>query len=111
MRGFVFYHWSGYHSFMKDEMHPEVSKTDEACFEEIRGLLAEGWRFRGNIFEKDQTYRLVVSKEGEEEKVFHTTRPYPKSVDAAGNIMGTISFYRHSRRAMRKPITVSRRAW
>jgi hypothetical protein len=75
---------------MNSERHSEIPKTDEACFEEVKGLLAEGWRFKGNLFEKDQTYRLVVSKEGEEEKVFHTTKPYPKSVDAAGNIIETI---------------------
>jgi hypothetical protein len=72
---------------MRNEAYPEAQKTDEAYFEEIKGLLAEGWRFRGNFFEPNQTYRLVVNKEGEGERVFYTTKPYPKSVDAAGNIV------------------------
>jgi hypothetical protein len=72
---------------MKKEIFPEAQKTDEACFEEIKELLADGWRFRGNSFEKDQTYRLVMSKEGEGERIFYTTKPYPKSVDAAGNVI------------------------
>ena len=69
------------------ESYSEAQKTDEAYFAEIKELLADGWRFRGNSFEKDQTYRLVVTKEGEGERVFYTTRPYPNSVDAAGNMM------------------------
>jgi len=69
---------------MNSETHPEVPKTNEEYFEEIKTLLAEGWRFEGNVFEQDQTYRLVVSKEGEEDRIFHTTKPYPEMFDSAG---------------------------
>ncbi len=69
---------------MNAETQPEVSKTNEEYFKEIEALLAEGWRFEGNVFEQDQTYRLVVSKKGEEERVFHTTEPYPEIFDNAG---------------------------
>jgi hypothetical protein len=72
---------------MISEPQPATSRTDEACFGEIEGLLAIGWRFCGNFFEQDQTYRLVVNKEGEE-KIFRTTKPYPKIVDVSGNMMG-----------------------
>jgi len=75
---------------MAFETFPEAQKTDEASFQEINELLADGWRFRGNFFEKNQTYRLVVSKKGEGEKIFYTTKPYPRSVDAAGNLVETL---------------------
>ncbi|MGB7957264.1 MAG: hypothetical protein WCF77_00255 [Minisyncoccia bacterium] len=64
---------------------PESLKSDEERFAEIDQLLAEGWQFKGNFFDKDQTYRLVISKK-DEERIFRTTRPYPKIVDAAGRI-------------------------
>ncbi len=73
-----------YHSIMNAETQPEAPKTNEEYFKEIETLLAEGWRFEGNVFEQDQTYRLVVRKEGEEERVFHTTEPYPEMFDNAG---------------------------
>lgn len=60
--------------------------TDEECFEEIMELLAAGWRFDGNSFERDQSYRLRVSR-GTEVKIFCTEKPFPKIVDAAGQIM------------------------
>ena len=68
---------------MNTETQPEVPKTNEECFKEIETLLAEGRRFKGNVFEQDQTYRLVVSKEGEEDRIFHTTKPYPEMFDSA----------------------------
>ena len=63
-------------------------KSDEEYFEEIKMLLTEGWRFRGNFFQTDQAYRLVLSKEGEEEKVFRTAKPYPQIVDVTGRMIG-----------------------
>ena len=37
---------------MNSEGHLEIPKTDEVCFEEIKELLAEGWKFKGNISKK-----------------------------------------------------------
>ena len=71
---------------MKVEFDPESLRTDEAHFEEMEKLLAEGWKFKGNFFEKDQTYRVVLSKDGAGERIFHTSRPYPKGVDSTGEI-------------------------
>jgi hypothetical protein len=68
------------------EFDPESLKNDERHFEEMEKLLAEGWRFKGNFFDKDQTYRLVLEKAGEGERIFHTTRPFPKVVDITGEI-------------------------
>jgi hypothetical protein len=69
---------------MNSETHSEVPKTNEEYFQEIATLLAEGWKFEGNSFEQDQTYRLVVSKDGEEDRIFNTTKPYPEMFDSAG---------------------------
>jgi len=57
--------------FMKAEVpfDPESLKSDEERFAEIDQLLAEGWQFKGNFFDKDQTYRLVISKK-DEERIF-----------------------------------------
>lgn len=71
---------------MKIEFDPESLRSDEQHFEEVEKLLAEGWQFKGNFFEQDQTYRLVLGKEGEGEKIFHTSRPYPKGIDSTGVI-------------------------
>ena len=75
--------------FMKAEVpfDPETLKSDEERFTEIDRLLAEGWRFKGNFFDKDQTYRLVIrDKDNDGERSFRTARPYPKIVDEAGRI-------------------------
>ena len=69
---------------MNIENQPEMPKTDEESFKEVEALLTEGWKFEGNVFEKDQTYRLVMSKEGEEDKVFHTAKSYPEIFDGLG---------------------------
>ncbi len=69
---------------MNAETRSEVPKTNEEYFKEIEILIAEGWKFEGNVFEQDQTYRSVVSKEGEERRVFHMTKPYPEIFDRTG---------------------------
>ena len=69
---------------MNIETHAEVPKTDEECFKEIKALLAEGWKFEGNDFQQDQTFRLVVKKEKEEDRVFRTSKPYREMFDSAG---------------------------
>jgi hypothetical protein len=62
--------------------------SDEEQFKEIKGLIDEGWRFRGNFFEQDQIYRLMLNKEGAGERVFRTAKPYPQIVDIAGRMIG-----------------------
>ncbi len=71
---------------MNSEIQFETPKTDEESFGEIEILLTEEWKFEGNVFEKDQTYRLVMSKEGEKDKVFHTTKSYPKIFNGHGKM-------------------------
>ena len=74
---------------MQNESGPEKEKTDAEIFEEVRKLAEEeGWRFQGNFFQTDQTYTLVLSKEGEEDKKFRSNKPYPKIVDATGKARG-----------------------
>jgi len=69
---------------MNPEIYPDTPEADEGYLKEIKALLAEGWKFQGNVFEQDQTYRLVVSKEGEEDRIFHTNKPYPEMFDSTG---------------------------
>jgi hypothetical protein len=70
---------------MKHESGPRSEKTDDQIFEDIGTLTEkEGWHFHGNMFQTDQTYQLVLSKEGEKDKVFCTRKPYHDS----GRIVG-----------------------
>ena len=72
---------------MKHESGPRSEKTDDQMFEDIRALTEEeGWQFRGNMFQNNQTYQLILSKEGEENRVFYTTKPYPKAADITGTV-------------------------
>ncbi len=72
---------------MKHESGPRSEKTDDQIFEYIRTLTEkEGWQFRGNMFQTDQTYQLTLSKVGEENKVFYTKTPYPKAADITGTV-------------------------
>jgi hypothetical protein len=74
---------------MKHEAGPRPEKTDDQIFEDIRTLTEkEGWQFRGNIFRgrKDQTYQLILSKEGERDKILYTKKPYPKAADITGKV-------------------------
>jgi len=72
---------------MKHESGTRSEKTDDQIFEDIRTLTEkEGWKFRGNMFQRDQTYQLILSKEGEENRVFYTTKPYPKAADITGTV-------------------------
>ncbi len=72
----------------KHESGRRSEKTDDQIFEDIRTLTEkEGWHFRGNIFQggTDQTYQLIISKEGED-KVLYTKKPYPKAADITGKV-------------------------
>jgi hypothetical protein len=74
---------------MKHESGPRSEKTDDQIFEDIRTLTEkEGWQFRGNMFRgrKDQTYQLILTKEGEENRGFYTTKPYPNAADITGTV-------------------------
>ena len=72
---------------MKHESEPRSEKTDDQIFEDIRALTEkEGWQFRGNMFQTDQTYQLILSKEGEKDKVLYTKKPYPKAADITGTV-------------------------
>ena len=72
---------------MKHESGPRSEKTDDQIFEDIRTLTEkEGWHFHGNMFQADQTYQLTLSKEGEEDKVLYTKKPYPKAADITGKV-------------------------
>ena len=74
---------------MKHESGPRSEKIDDQIFEDVRTLTEEeGWQFRGNISRggKDQTYQLILSKEGEENRVFYTKKPYPKAADITGKV-------------------------
>lgn len=74
--------------YMKENVARESlsrpESTDDQTFREIRNLIEEGWQLRGNFFQKDQTYKLVLSREGEEDKIFSTKKPYPQIVNATG---------------------------
>jgi hypothetical protein len=88
---------------MKHESGPRSEKTDDQIFEDIRTLTEkEGWHFHGNMFQADQTYQLILSKKGEEDKVLYTKRPYPKggghNREGKGN-----SLIDHSRESGRIP--------
>ncbi|HUC01528.1 MAG TPA: hypothetical protein VMA75_01325 [Candidatus Paceibacterota bacterium] len=69
---------------MRIENQAGAPKTNEEYFQEIEALLGEGWKFGGNDFQQDQTWRVVMTKEGEEDKEFHLTKAYPKMVDRTG---------------------------
>ena len=72
---------------MNNESRPRSEKTDDQAFEDIRTLTEkEGWQFRGNIFQTGQTYQLILSKVGEEDKIFYTKKPYPKAADITGKV-------------------------
>jgi hypothetical protein len=72
---------------MKHESEPRSEKTDDQIFEDIRTLTEKvGWKFRGNMFQTDQTYQLILSKVAEEDKVFYTKTPYPKAADITGKV-------------------------
>ena len=74
---------------MKHESGPRSEKTDDQIFEDIRTLTEkEGWHFHGNMFQADQTYQLILSKEGEEDKVLYTKKPHPKAADITGKVRG-----------------------
>jgi hypothetical protein len=72
---------------MKHESGPRSEKIDDQVFEDIRALTEkEGWQFHGNMFQPDQTYQLILSKEGERDKVLYTNKPYPKAADITGMV-------------------------
>lgn len=71
---------------MSVETVPENKDANEGSFREIEALLREGWKFNGNDFQKDQSWIVVMTKEGEEDKVFHLTKAYPKMVDTTGGL-------------------------
>ena len=64
---------------MKMEFPENVPVTDEQKFAVIDELIEQGWEPSGNIFQKDQMYRLVLNKGGEDQKEFTLMKPYPKS--------------------------------
>ncbi len=69
----------------KHETAPEAEDRNEEQFAAIGRLIDEdGWRLKGNFFQPDQTYHIVLSKEGENDKVFTVTKPYPKIAAADG---------------------------
>jgi hypothetical protein len=74
---------------MKENLEPRPERTDEQIMDEIKILTEnEGWRFHGSIFQggEEQEYKLILSKEGAEDKVFLTKKPYPGMVDASGKL-------------------------
>src|SRR6266446_6710324 len=90
---------------MKHESGPRSEKTDDQIFEDIRTLTEkEGWHFHGNMFQADQTYQLTLSKEGEEDKVLYTKKPYPNAADITREGKGN-SLIDHSRESARRPTT------
>jgi hypothetical protein len=72
---------------MKHESGPRPEKAEDQIFENIRTLTEkEGWHFHGDVFQTDQTYQLILSKGGEEDKVFYTSKPCPKAADITGEV-------------------------